>query len=138
MTSTLNKIETSFKLAMKGQESLNHLIYWWGVIGYLVAYFILDRLVKLSSFRSIDIIISLLTSFYFIWHIYVLRRCSPKKPKLSKEEKKALREEARRNFSKKVLRKLLLQESITKWNPVLVCTVTDVFCIATFLDYVFR
>lgn len=132
------KIEASFKRAMNGEERLETVIWWWGVLGYLVAYFIVDKIVKVSDLRSIDIIVSILTVIYFSWHIYVLRKCAPKKPQLSKEEKERIRLEQRRLRWKKFLRKLFLQEPISKWDPVVVTMVTDVFVIACFLDYVVR
>ncbi len=138
MASLLNKVESSFKAAMKGEESLHNLIWWWGVTSYLLSYFVIDRVIKINNIRSIDIIISVLMSVYFAWHIYVLKKCSPKKPVLSKEEKKKLRQEARKEFGKKFLRKLFLQEPISKWNPVLVTAVVDIFGISTFLGYVFN
>lgn len=138
MNALLNKIETSFKAATKGQESLHNMIWWWGVMGYLIAYFIIDKIIKVNNFIAIDVIISLLATVYFIWHIYALKKCSPKKPKLSKEEKRKMREEARKNFGKSLARKLFLQESITKWDPVFITMVLDLFCIANFLGYVVR
>lgn len=138
MNALLNKIDASYKAAMKGQESVHNIIWWWGIVGYLVSYFIIDRIIKINDFRALDIIISLMMVVYFSWHIYVLRKCSPKKPKLTKEEKKKMRIEARKNFGKSFMRKLLLQESITEWDPVFITMVMDVFCIANFLGYVLR
>ena len=104
----------------------------------MVAFFIANRIVKVSDSRIIDILVSLLMVIYFGWHFYAMRKCAPKKPKLSKEEKKRLREEARKDFDKKLVRKLFLQESITKWDPIFIVLVIDVFSIATFLQYVIR
>ncbi len=138
MNAFFNKIETSFKAATKGEESVHNMIWWWGVCGYMVAFFIANRIVKVSDSRAVDIIVSLLMVVYFCWHFYAMRKCAPKKPKLSKEEKKRLREEARKDFDKKLVRKLFLQESITKWDPIFIVLVIDVFSIATFLQYVIR
>lgn len=138
MSGLFNKIETSFKAAMKGEESTSILIKWWGISSYLVAYFIVERLVLKVDSRVVDVALSAITMLYFIWHIYVLRKCSPKKPKLSKEEKQYLRREARKNLGKKILRKLFLQEPITAWNPVTVTIVIDVICITHFLGYVLK
>jgi hypothetical protein len=135
MNEFFNKIESSFKAAMRGEENLSNLIWKWGLISYLLSYFVIDRIIKINDIRFVDVIISLLMTVYFGWHIYVLRKCSPKKPKLSAEEKKLLRLEARRQFTKKLLRKLFLQEPITKWDPVFVATVIDLFSLAIFLNY---
>lgn len=136
MNEFFNKIAASYKAAMKGEETVKNVIWKWGFIGYLVSYFIVDRIIKINDIRFIDIVLSLLMIVYFSWHIYVLRKCAPKKPKLSVEEKKLLRLEARRQFFKKFARKLFLQEPITKWNPVFVATVVDLFSVAIFLSYV--
>ena len=138
MNAFFNKIETSFKAATKGEESVHNMIWWWGVCGYMVAFFIVNRIVKVSDSIIIDIIVSLLMVIYFVWHFYAMRKCAPKKPKLSKEEKKKLREEARKDLGKKLARKFFLQESITKWDPIFIVLVIDVFSIATFLQYLIR
>lgn len=136
MTEFFNKIESSFRAAMKGEEEVDNMIWWWGVLAYVISYLILNRIVRTSNFRSVDIIVSLVAVIYFIWHIYALRKCAPKKPKLTKEEKQHLREEARKERGKRFMRKLLLQEPISKWDPVLVTTVMDLFCIAHFMSFV--
>jgi len=138
MNAFFNKIETSFKAATKGEESVHNMIWWWGVCGYMVAFFIANRIVKVSDSRIIDILVSLLMVIYFAWHFYAMRKCAPKKPKLSKEEKKRLREERRKDFGKRLARKFFLQESITKWDPIFIVLVIDAFSIATFLQYIIR
>jgi hypothetical protein len=138
MNAFFNKIETSFKAATKGEESVHNMIWWWGICGYMVAFFIANRIVKISDSRIIDILVSLLMVIYFGWHFYAMRKCAPKKPKLNKEEKKRLREERRKDFGKRLARKFFLQESITKWDPIFIVLVIDVFSIATFLQYVIR
>ena len=138
MNEILSKIETSFKAANKGTESLSCLIYWWGIIGYLVAYFIADRIIKINEVRFVDVAVSSLMIVYFAWHFYALKKCSPKKIKLSKEEKKLQKAQARAELGKKFMRKLLLQEPITKWDPVFIEMVIDVFSIANFASYIVR
>lgn len=131
----LDKIEASFRASLRGEETINNLIYYWGITAYLVSYFIIDRIIKINNILFIDITLSLLTTAYFMWHIYALKKCSPKKPQLTKEEKEAIRAERRRDFSKRFFRKLFLQESITKWDPVFITIVVDLFSIAVFLGY---
>lgn len=137
MKNILSKIESSFKASTKGEESINVLIYGWGLVGWIIAYFAANKLIKMIDFTFVDILISILSASYFIWHIYALRKCSPKKPKLSKEEKRKLKQEARKDLGKKIMRKLFLQESIRKWDPAFVSTVIDLFCVGQFLSYVF-
>lgn len=138
MQEIFTKIDASFKRAMKGEEHINVVIYWWGVIGYLVAFFIASKAIRAINYRSVDIIISLLMVVYFGWHFYVTRKNAPKKPKLTKEEEERIKLERRKDFGRRFMRKLFLQEPISKWDPVFVTLVIDVFCIATFLDYVLR
>jgi len=138
MKDTFNNIETSFRKALKGEEEVKTLIYRWAVISYAVAYFIVNKAIMAIDLKFIDITLSALAICFFAWHFYVLRKCTPKEPVISKEEKKRLKEEARKGRSKRILRKLLLKEPIRKWNPITVCLVTDVFCIAQFLDYIIR
>ena len=138
MKEILNKVEASFKAATRGEETVHNVIWWWGAIGYLSAYFIIDYVVKTSDLYSVDVMVSLLAIVYFSWHIYVLKKCSPKKPKLSKKEKEILKAEARKDRGKRIMRKLFLQESITKWDPIFVTMVIDLFCIANFVDCIFR
>ena len=60
-------------------------------------------------------------------------KCKPKKPKLTKEERVALKKERRKNLSKSFARKLLLQESISKWDPVTITIVLDLYFVLLFL-----
>jgi hypothetical protein len=137
MNEIFKKIKSSFKASIKGEESITTLIRWWGIPAYLITFFVISRIILAYDQRFVDVTISLLTAVYFIWHIFALKKCSPKKPKLTKEEKALLKREARKNFGKKVLKKLLLQESLTKWDPVIVTMVIDIIFITQFLGYIF-
>jgi hypothetical protein len=135
-TSLINKIDISFRAATRGQESVHNMIWWWGGIGYALSYFVIDSLIKKVDVFWVDIFTSLVAIIYFIWHIYALKKCQPKKAKLSKEEKKRLKIIARQQFVKKFFRKLFLQEPITKWDPVFITIVIDLLCITHFLSYI--
>jgi len=136
MNNIFSKIKESFKAALSGQETTNNLIRWWGVIAYLVAFFIFDGVIKMLNIYAVTVVLSVIAIIYFTWHIYVLKKCSPKNPKLTKEEKQKIKEEKRKDLGKKIMRKLFLQESITKWDPIFVTIVIDAFCIAQFLSYI--
>ena len=138
MNDLLNKIEKSFIAITKGEESLHNIIWWWGAVGYLVAYFIANQIIKISDSASVDMAVSIVMSVYFIWHIYAVVKCSPKKPKLTKEEKKLAQIEARKDFGKKFMRKLLLKEPLTKWNSNSITIAIDLLCISQFATYIFR
>lgn len=131
----LNKIEDSFKRSLKGEESVDKLIYWWGVPAYLAA-FIINKILRSLHIYFINVPVSVVLICYFAWHFYALKKCAPKKPKLTKEEKQKLSEERRKELPKKLMRKFLLQESFTKWDPVFVSFVVDAFCIAQFMGYI--
>ena len=134
MKNLFKTIENSFTQATKGTESLNNVIRYWGIIAYLVTYFIVNKAVIAIDIHFIEVSISVLTIVYFSWHIFAIRKCSPKKVKLSKEEKKRKKIENKHNRAKSIMKKLLLQESISKWNSVKMAIVMDLFCIATFMD----
>lgn len=135
--SRIAAIENSFKKAMRGEEDLTVLIWWWGILGYLVAYFIVNKAIVLIDSAFVDALLAIVGVIYFIWHIYVLRKCSPKAPKLSKEEKQRLRAERRKEFVRSFFRKLFLQEPITKFSPAFTATLVDLFAIANFGLYIF-
>jgi hypothetical protein len=134
----LKVAEQSFKASIRGEEKLSVIIRWWGIIGYLVFYFIVNKLIQFNKITVIDIFLSSLAIVYFSWHIFALKRCSPKKPKLTKEEKKLIKLKNEGQFWKSFMRKLLLQEPITKWNTVSVLIALDLLYIVIFLEYIIR
>jgi len=138
MKEVFNKFFIAFKRATNGQETVPHMIWWWGFVGYLLAYFVFNKLVLLIDLRLMDILISLLMVFYFSWHFYALKKCAPKKPKLTDEEKKRLKEERKINIGKSAARKLFLQEPITKWDPIFMSMTVDVLCVTHFASYIFK
>ncbi len=135
MKEILRKIENSLILATKGQESVHKVIWFWGVGGYIFAYLVANNLVLAFDYRFTDLLISILMIIYFVWHIYAIKKCAPKKLKLTPEEKEKIRIEKRKELGKKFMRKLFLQESITKRDPVFTTIVIDLFCIASFFHY---
>jgi len=137
MKEIFSKIETSFRKAIKGEENLSIVIWFWGAIAYVTAFFIIEKMVQGVNLISFDVVISVVMVVYFVWHLYVLIKCNPKKPKLTKEEKERLKEEARKERGKRILRKLFLREPITQTNPVIVTAVIDLFFISHFGGYIF-
>lgn len=136
MNELIHKIDASFRASLKGQESISILIRWWGFLGYAFFYFVIDSAILKINVAFIDLMLSWIGMVYFLWHIFAMVKCSPKKPKLTPEEKKKLREEKLRNAPRAFMRKLLLQESITKWNPVAMTIAADILFFANFLGYV--
>jgi asparagine N-glycosylation enzyme membrane subunit Stt3 len=115
MKNFLNKIKISFVNASKGLESFSVVAWGWGGLFYLVSYFIFNKLVIAINSKFFDYSLLILLTIYLVWHIYVAIRCFPKAPKLSKEEKEKLKIQ-NGGASRAFLRKLFLQEPITKTN----------------------
>jgi len=87
----------SFSQAWNGKEKINNIFIWWGIIAYLICYFILNPLIVKIDIVAIDVIISLIIVSYFIFHIILIRKNSPKKPKLTKAQEKKLKEEKKKD-----------------------------------------
>jgi hypothetical protein len=126
-------IKTHFNLAHNGKEELAVVLWVWGGGAYLISFFI-DKLILLINLLLIKWIISMLMIAYFAWHIVVIRKCSPKKPPLSLEEKEKLKKDRFKRF----LRKLFLKESFTNWDPAVVAIVIDLYIVVHFLEYLLR
>lgn len=131
-----SKIEESFLKSCKGQEDFNIVIWYWGIAAYVVALFLVDWLVIYSKFAILDVIISLSVCVYFVWHLFIIHKCKPKKTKLSKVEKKIAKQKARHQSAKVLLQKLFLQRPIGQWNSVVFLTVCDLYMVSHFLSYV--
>lgn len=115
-------------------KTINSLAFIWGVPAYLLAMISAKILRFTPSF--FDITISFVLLFYFIWHIIEVKKIKPKKSKLNKEENlKILAKEQQKGSP--FLRKLLLKESIFKFNPYVVLIVIDIIFIAHFSQIIF-
>jgi len=133
-----SKVQNSFLIAWKGKENLSILINYWGIPSLLICYFVINPIIKKIKIDIVSDILCAAVVAYYIWHIIVLKKCSPKKPKLSKEEERELKEKKRKNRVKSILRKITLKESVIEWNPVSVMMATDLFALVTFADYLFN
>jgi len=126
-----NLIKNSFYLSSKGKEDFNIVIWYWGVFVYIFCFFVIDNLTNNVQNKISNLIIGYTLICYFIWHIYITIKCSPKKPKLTKEEKE-LKRIKEGGFGRKFMRKLLLQESFSKLNPRNLIVAIDLFMILHF------
>jgi hypothetical protein len=133
----LEGVRNSFIKATRGEEKLTVVIWWWGVISYLLSYFVVHKLIMSIDSRIFDFIVSFVMVTFFSWHSYVTKKCAPKKPKLTDEEKKKLKQ-AKDGFAKSFTKKLLLQEPITKWDPVFTVIMIDILCITHFFGFFFK
>ena len=82
-----------------------------------------------------DLILEVALIIYFVWHIYVAIKCAPKKPKLSNEEKEQLKIQ-NGGMSKKIFKKLFLQESITEVNYRNILIALDIYFILSFYSFI--
>lgn len=128
----LETIKNDFQKIQKGEEDLNKVIWLWGGLAYVASFFI-SKLVILVKLSFIKWIIAILVITYFIWHILAIRKCSPKNPELTEEEKAALKKDRVNRF----FRKLFLREPITKWNSSTFSIVVDLYIIVVFFGYLF-
>lgn len=128
-----NIISQSFVKSWQGQESFRNIVIYWGFIAYLMAIILDKIIIKTPNF--IDNILSIIAIIYFSWHIIITYKITPKKPKLSKEEKKKQKEQEKTIFTKNLIQKLLLQKSWTNFNQYYFVIALDLFCFAHFLGY---
>jgi hypothetical protein len=135
MKNFLDKIKISFINSTKGLESFSIVTWGWGVFFYFLAYYFFDKLLIKINAKMLDRATAILVIIYFIWHIYATIKCAPKVPKLSKEEKEQLKIQ-NGGSSKAILRKLFLQEPITKMNPRNILIVIDLYFILHFYSYI--
>lgn len=132
----LEKTEDSFKKSNKGLEDPKILIRYWGIPAYLFFFFIVRQLIFAIDFFAVDLILSSFVIVYCSWHIFALIKCKPKKVKLTKEEKEELKKNRAKRLSKSFVKKLLLQESISRWDPISITIAADVYFILLFLERV--
>ena len=135
MKNFLNKIKKSFINSSKGLENFSVITWGWGALSYIVSYFIFNKLIYLINSKFFDYSLAILLIIYFIWHFYVAIKCYPKAPKLTKEEKEKLKLE-RGGASKSFMRKLFLQEPITKMNTRNMLCAIDILAILHFYSFI--
>lgn len=127
--------ENSFKKSIKGEEDIKVVIRYWGISAYIIFYFGIKRIIDTLDIKVVDIVLAALSVAYFSWHIYAVYKCKPKKKELTKKEKDELKKNRARNLSTSFARKLFLQESISRWDPITITIVADLFFAITFFGY---
>jgi len=127
----LNKIKISFVNSSKGLEKFSIVSWGWGGLFYLVSYFIFNKLVIAINSKFFDYSLLILLTIYLVWHMYVAIKCFPKTPKLSKEEKEKLKIQ-NGGASRAFLRKLFLQEPITRTNGRNILIAIDILILLHF------
>lgn len=127
------KAKNSFHKAWEGKEEIDTVIWIWGGAAYLLSI-LANKIVFWNKISFFDFLISAAVIAYFTTHIIITKRCAPKKTPLTKEEKEALKHDRAKRF----FRKLFLQESVTKWNPVMVAIVIDLYIILSFAEYILK
>ena len=129
------KAEDSFRKSIKGKEDIKVVIRYWGIPAYIFFFFFVKWLIERVDVQVLDVLLAALSVAYFSWHIYAVYKCKPKKEKLTKEQREELKKNRVKNLSSSFVRKLLLQESLSKWDPVTITIVVDLFFVITFLGY---
>ena len=72
--SIFKNIEESFIRANKGLETINILIYRWGICGYLLSYFVINKLIFFANIKTIDVFLALIISN--LQNKYLQKKCS--------------------------------------------------------------
>ncbi len=129
------KAEDSFRKSLNGKEDIKVVIRYWGIAAYIFFFFVVKWLIDGLDVQILKFLLAALSVAYFSWHIYAVYKCKPKKEKLTKEQREELKKNRAKNLSTSFARKLLLQESLSKWDPVTITIVTDLFFVITFLGY---
>ncbi len=133
----IKRFKKIFSIDISQEKAVNILIWIYGPAGYLSSYFIINNL--MLAFKNMAPNIALLTIIiaYFSWHIYQLRKCSLIKQEILKKSQTTINT-APHSLARSFLRKLFLQESLTKSNPILVAILIDLYFIVSsvscFLD----
>ena len=129
------KIRNSFKKAWQGKENYKIITNWWGISFYLVLFFILHPIMSHNPLWIINFIFAVIIIIYLILHIILLYKNKNIKPKLSPEEKRYQKELSQMSKTKRLTRKLFLQEPVTKWRPGLVFGAIDILIILEYYKY---
>lgn len=130
-------VKESFILASKGKEEISTLIWRWSVMSYLLTYFIFYKLVNVFGPGFVAGFISLLVILFYIWHIVAIVRCSPKKKKLTKAEKKQKKlTQSGGVIAKSFAKKFLLQEPWFRTKNSSFVIVIDLLIITFFVEYI--
>ncbi len=130
MTNWLKKV---FLIDSLKTSSANHLIWFFGPAGYLSSYFIVNKLMIILKIITVNIALSAIIIIYFCWHIHALRKCALTKQKLLKSQGE-VENATPRSLTKTFLRKLFLQESLTKSDPILITILIDLYFIVNTVD----
>lgn len=136
--SLFDSVVVSFKAASRGKEDVNVLIWRWGLVSYLLSYFVLFDFVQYlnNNIRFLAILSAVIICAYFIWHIYAVVKSMPKAVKLTKLQKKQQKLLKKKSLAKSFFRKLLLQEPWFKTNKTSFAIILDLLCLAFFLEFI--
>jgi len=125
----MKKIWQSFYKASLGQETLKSVeIYWFFSLCFL--FYIVHKIH--SYFQKSYFLTTLLLVILFFWHLYAVYKCkSAKKLGLTQEEQQI----AKIKKSSSLIKKILLQESISKpsWRQIVI--VIDVLLLLSALSW---
>jgi hypothetical protein len=123
-----------FTIDTSQEKTANILIWIYGPTGYLISYFVINNLMMTLKAVAANIILLAIIITYLSWHIYQLRKCSIIKRELLKKSQTTINT-PHHSLTKSFLRKLFLQESLTKSDPIFVAILIDLFFIVNSIDY---
>ena len=122
-----------FSIDNTQEKSATILIWIYGPIGYLISYFIINNLMMMFKAIAPGAVLLVIIVTYFAWHIYQLRKCAIIKRALLEKTQKTINTPPH-SLTRSFVRKLLLQESITKSDPILVAVLIDLYFIVSSVD----
>ena len=126
----LNKIKKSFILSYQGQEKLSVVIYFWGMLLLILFIFIINPILSKIDNIFIRIIIIIFAILCCIWHIFVIKRCTPK---LTKIDKQKINPNQKSKFMSQFGKKIFLKEPITKPRPSITTAAIDIYFIMHYI-----
>lgn len=129
-----NKIFTSIKQATFGKEDINTVLYIYGASLILITVIIVKFLIPFVHIYFEKFILYSL-SLIFAWHIYIIFRCKPKAPKLTKEEKEIVKIKARKERWRNFIDIMLLRKGWFNLSSTTIAICIDLFCLLELITY---
>lgn len=145
--SFLNGAKNKISIVSKGEANFYSMLYLWGLTPSLILIFFLQNKIDSIKSNAISLIIYLLITLYFLWHLFVIRKTLKVQPqykriKLSKKElfKDKTKEEIKeikKEQRKKRLKKLLLLEGWDSAPSYILIACIDVYVALTQMQEIF-
>ena len=145
--SFLNGTKNKISIVSKGEASFYSMLYLWGLTPSLILIFFLQNKIDSIKSNTISLIIYLLITLYFLWHLFVIRktlkvqpqykRVKLSKKQLFKDKTKEEIKEIKKEQRKKRLKKLLLLEGWDSAPSYILIACIDVYVALTQMQEIF-